>query len=238
MAGRASMSDFTQDQRAPRAFFAADPVTVARRLLGQRLVRVLVDGTRLSGHIVEVEAYLGVHDRAAHSYGGRRTARNEAMYARPGTAYVYFTYGMHHCVNVVCGAEDEPVAVLLRAVEPSEGMDAMRRLRNGAPRRAPLRDREIASGPGRLCQAMGIDRCLNGIDLVEDNRLWIELVPGRLVSRADVVNCPRVGVDSAGEWAHRPLRWYVRGNPNVSVPARFDRPPPPRVKPGTLRARR
>ena len=107
--------------RIPRSFLAVDPEKLARRLLGQRLVRTLGDGTRLAGIIVETEAYLGVRDRAAHSFGGRRTPRNESMFARPGTAYVYFTYGMHHCVNVVCGRRDEPVAVLIRALEPVEG---------------------------------------------------------------------------------------------------------------------
>lgn len=117
---------------APRAtgdFFAHDPVTMAKLLIGQRLVRILDDGTRLAGTIVETEAYLGVKDAAAHSFGGRRTPRNEAMYRAPGTLYVYFTYGMHHCMNVVCGAEDEPVAVLLRAMEPTEGLERMRELR-------------------------------------------------------------------------------------------------------------
>ena len=109
--------------RWSRRDFGAGSVEIAQRLIGSTLVRILDDGERLSGMIVETEAYLGVEDAAAHSFGGRRTARNEAMYAVGGTAYVYFTYGMHHCVNVVCGGIDEPVAVLIRALEPMEGME-------------------------------------------------------------------------------------------------------------------
>ncbi len=104
--------------------YGADPQTVARNLLGQRLVRV-DDGRRLAGVIVEVEAYLGLRDRAAHTYGGRRTARNESMYLGGGYAYVYFTYGMHHCLNVVCGGRGDGTAILLRAIEPTEGLEVM-----------------------------------------------------------------------------------------------------------------
>src|SRR5262245_36914071 len=119
---------------APRFLdFDADPVTTARRLLGQELVHV-VDGRRLAGRIVEVEAYLGPADRAAHSFGGRRSARNATMWAGGGRAYVYFVYGMHHCVNVVCGPAGSGTAVLLRALEPSEGIEEMFVRRPGARR--------------------------------------------------------------------------------------------------------
>lgn len=178
---------------------------------------MLDDGTRLSGLIVEVEAYLGVEDRAAHSYGGRRTPRNEAMYAAPGTAYIYFTYGMHHCANVVCGREGEPVAVLLRALEPLEGVGAMRRFREATRRRGGLRDRDLASGPGRLCRALALDLSLNGVDLTTDPRLWIELDRSRPFPAGGLVNTPRIGVEGAGEpAASRLLRWHVRGNAHVS----------------------
>jgi DNA-3-methyladenine glycosylase len=111
----------TRTQKSNKRFTAmdGDPITVARRLLGQRLVRV-TDGIRLAGTIVEVEAYLGAEDRAAHTFGGRRTARNESMYLPGGHAYIYFTYGAHFCLNVVCGQRDEGVAVLIRALEPTE----------------------------------------------------------------------------------------------------------------------
>lgn len=199
--------------RLQRGFFAASPHILARRLLGQRLVRTREDGTRLSGTIVEVEAYLGVEDRAAHSFGGRRTARTEPMYGPPGTAYVYFTYGMHHCFNIVCGRVDEPVAVLIRALEPLEGVEAMRELRGVA---AGAGESKLCSGPARLCQALGIDLTLNRIDLVSDSRLSLERARSRPLPASRLVNTPRVGVGYAGPWARRLLRWHIRGNPHVS----------------------
>ena len=205
-------------RRLARGFFAVDPVTLAQRLLGQRLVRVLDDGTGVAGVIVETEAYLGVEDRAAHTFGGRRTERVEAMYGKPGTAYVYFTYGMHWCMNVVAGREGEPVAVLLRALEPVEGIEAMRRLRSARrrPGAAALNVDDLCSGPAKLCEAMVIDRRLNGLDLVSDARLFVE--PGReRVTPERVVNSARIGVSYAGVWARRPLRWHVADNPHVSV---------------------
>ncbi len=196
--------------------YDTDAATLARRLLGCLLVRVLDDGTRLSGVIVETEAYLGAPDRASHAFGGRRTARNEAMYGRPGTCYVYFTYGMHFMCNVVCGRRDEPLAVLLRALEPAQGVEVMRRHRARRPRARPLGDTDLCSGPGKLCQALAIDRRLNGLDLTTGVDLFIQRsvcppVDGQLA------NTPRIGVDSAGEWARKPLRWFLAASPHVSV---------------------
>ena len=157
--------------RIPRfTAFESDPITVARRLLGQRLVRV-INRQRLAGTIVEVEAYLGAVDAAAHTYQGRRTKRNEAMYLPGGHAYVYFTYGMHHCLNVVCGRADEGVAVLVRAIEPTEGLARMYR-----NRRTAKRESDLCSGPAKLTQAMEIDRALNGTDLRTAESLFIECV--------------------------------------------------------------
>src|SRR5687768_9861033 len=159
----------TQARKATKRFMAmsADPITVARRLLGQRLVRV-VDGSRLAGTIVEAEAYLGAEDRAAHTFGGRRTARNESMYLPGGHAYVYFTYGAHYCLNVVCGQRDEGVAVLIRALEPTEGLDLMFAKRPKAKRAS-----DLCSGPGKLTQAMEIDRQLDGVDLRTSDALFV-----------------------------------------------------------------
>ena len=112
-------------QRLTKTDLTTDAEALARRLIGTTLVRTLSDGTQLMGTIVETEAYLGVHDRAAHSFGGRRTPRNESMYARAGTSYVYLIYGMYHCFNVVCGDVDEPTAVLIRALDPTHGLKAM-----------------------------------------------------------------------------------------------------------------
>jgi len=199
---------------APRFLrFEADPVTTARRLLGQRLVRI-VDGRRLAGIIVEVEAYLGPADRAAHTFGGRRTARNASMWRGGGHAYVYFTYGMHHCLNVVCGKPGAGTAVLLRALEPTEGLDEM-----FARRSAARRATELCSGPGRLTQALGIDLARDGSDLRSGAELWIEEQHSRRLPDARIATTRRVGVDYAGGWARRRLRFLIRGNPHVS-PAR------------------
>ena len=192
-----------------------DPITVARRLLGQRLVRVLDDGMRLAGTIVEVEAYLGAEDRAAHTFGGRRTPRNESMYLPGGHAYIYFTYGMHHCLNVVCGRKDEGMAVLLRAIEPTEGLDAMFQRR---PKAMVLHD--LCSGPAKLAQAMNLDRRLDGVNLLTSPFLFIERLRSRPVPAASVAITPRIGLNpkptASGDWAFRPLRFFIRGNPHVS----------------------
>ena len=187
-----------------------DPVATARRLLGQRLVRI-VDGRRVAGLIVEVEAYLGPPDRAAHTWGGRRTPRNESMWRGGGRAYVYFTYGMHYCMNVVCGPVGAGTAVLVRALEPTEGLDDM-----AGRRRAARRETDLCSGPARLAQALAIDRALDGADLRTGPELWIEAVRARSLPARRLAAGPRVGVDYAGAWAKRRLRFWVRGNPHVS----------------------
>ncbi len=198
--------------RLQRSFYRRDPVTVARALLGQRLVRVR-RGRRMAGIIVETEAYLGPDDQAAHSRNGHRSPRNEVMYADGGHAYVYFTYGMHHCVNVVVGRRDDPVAVLVRAIEPIEGIDLMR-----ARRPKAHRDTELCSGPAKLCDALDIDLSLNGVDLVTNCALFIEPVRRTTLGIWRIVASPRIGVAYAGRWARMPLRFHVRDNPHVSRP--------------------
>lgn len=199
-------------ERLSRREFRRGPTDLARRLLGCTLVRVLDDSARLSGTIVETEAYLGVIDRAAHTFGGRRTPRNESMYRDGGTAYVYFTYGMHHCFNVVCGAVDEPVAVLIRSLAPREGLQQMveRRSRPGRE----VGEFDLCSGPAKLTSALAIDRGLDREDMVESQRLWIERAD-RVVPRM-IGAGPRIGVDYAGAWASRPLRFWIKENPHVS----------------------
>jgi len=192
--------------RLSREFYARDTLVVARQLLGQRLVRRL-ESARLSGRIVEVEAYVGETDRACHAACGR-TARNAVMYGPPGHAYVYFIYGMHHCLNVVTADEGFPAAVLIRALEPVEGLETMRRLRRGRP------DRELTNGPAKLCQALAIDRTFNGLDLCADGPLFIEAGPS--VDDADVETGPRVGVRGDEAALTAPWRFFVRGNPFVS----------------------
>jgi len=199
--------------RLGRTFFSVDAATLARRLLGRHLVRHGPDGERLAGVVVETEAYLGVIDRASHAFGGRRTTRNEAMYAGPGTAYVYFTYGMHFCANVVCAGEGDPQAVLIRALRPVRGLESMR-ARRSVPSGAAVRDVDLCRGPARLCRAMAVDRELNGHDLVGGAALWFEegaALPDRLIRRS-----ARVGVEYAGTWAARRLRWFVEGELCVS----------------------
>ncbi|MFZ4576132.1 MAG: DNA-3-methyladenine glycosylase [Phycisphaerales bacterium] len=205
-------------ERAKREFFARPAAEVARRLIGQRLVRVSA-GVRLSGIIVETEAYVGVKDGASHAFNGRRTARNESMYGSPGTAYVYFTYGMHFCFNVSCAREGDPQAVLIRAVAAEEGTGVLRQNRGRA-----VSDSELCRGPGSLCRAMAINRELDGEALATSDRLWIDVERPRAHAASKLVRCPRIGIgESAGEWRGAPLRWYLRGAASVSVRDRSDR---------------
>jgi DNA-3-methyladenine glycosylase len=197
-------------ERLPRSFFQRDPCAVARALLGQRLVRRSGE-RRVSGIIVETEAYLGIADKAAHTYGGRRTRRNAAMWGDGGHAYVYFIYGMHHCVNVVAGRDGEPVAVLIRALEPDAGLETMQRRRRRA-----RRDTDLCSGPARLCQALGISREHDGADLVAGSTLFLERLRARALPARKIGSGPRIGVAYAEEWRHHPLRYWIRGNPHVS----------------------
>jgi DNA-3-methyladenine glycosylase len=194
-------------QRLERTFFARDTLEVTRDLLGRRLVRLL-EGDRLSGRIVEVEAYVGEADRASHARSGR-SARNASMYGPPGHAYVYLIYGMHHCLNVVTEEDGFPAAVLIRALEPLEGRARMRRLRGGRS------DLPLTKGPARLCQALGIDRAFDGVDLCAPGaRLFLEW--GSPVDEEDVARSPRIGVSGDEKAIRIPWRFYVRDNPHVS----------------------
>jgi DNA-3-methyladenine glycosylase len=188
-------------------------LTVARRLLGKVLLHETADGVA-AGRIVETEAYRGPADRAAHSRGGHRSARNEVMYGPPGHAYVYFIYGMHHCVNVVTQRRDVPEAVLIRALEPVAGVELMRRRR----RLPDAPEARLCRGPGALCQALGIDRARNGSDLVRGPLRIILDRPD--VPAPRIVRMPRIGVDYAGTDAARPWRFVVRDSPAVSGPRR------------------
>jgi DNA-3-methyladenine glycosylase len=198
-----------------RRFFRRDPITLARALLGRTLVRRLESGAKLSGRIVETEAYLGIRDRAAHSFGGRRTKRNESMWLDGGHAYVYFTYGMHWLLNIVSESEGQPTACLIRALEPLEGLEEMRRNRAGKVSLHRLKDVDLCSGPAKLTEALRIDGAQDGLDLVDGKVLYLE--PGRSVTRDRIVTTTRIGVAYARWWAKRRLRFYVRDNPNVSV---------------------
>ncbi|MEP6569782.1 MAG: DNA-3-methyladenine glycosylase [Acidobacteriota bacterium] len=196
------------NRKLSRDFYTRPSVlTVARDLLGKLLVVPTRNGKRISGSIVEAEAYRGPQDRAAHSYGGRRTKRTEPMYGIGGTAYVFFVYGMYYQFNVVTNVADTPHAVLIRAVEPVEGIELMRKRRGGHP------DHNLTNGPGKLAIALGIDRRLDGADLLGD-RVWLE--EGDHVSRLRIISGPRIGIDYAEEWKDKPWRFWIKGNPFVS----------------------
>ncbi len=207
----------------PRSFYLQPTLRVARALLGKTLVHETPAGVA-AGRIVEVEAYRGPGDRAAHSYGGHRSARNEVMYGPPGHAYVYFVYGMHYCVNVVCQPRGVPEAVLLRALEPIAGEALMRRRRR-LPDAPAWR---LCRGPGTLCQALGIARDENGGNLVR-GRLRILDAAG--VTARMIVRAPRIGVAYAGADAARPWRFAVRGCRAVSGPRGSDRRPRAATRP-------
>lgn len=191
-----------------RKFYTRDDtVAVARDLLGKLVVVPDADGTRVSGMIVETEAYLGIEDRAAHSFGGRRTPRNEAMYGRAGHVYVFFVYGMYYQFNVVTGPADHPHAVLIRAIEPVENIEIMR------TRRGAMKDRNLTSGPGKVCIAMNIDRSFNGSDL-RGYKIWLESY--RSFNDDQIAVGTRIGIDYAGDDANLPLRFWLKGNEFIS----------------------
>lgn len=187
--------------RLPRSFFARPTLEVARHLLGQRLVR-LDRGVRLSGRIIEAEAYVGPHDLGCHARVGR-TRRNASMWGPPGHAYVYFTYGMHWCLNIVTESEGFAAAVLIRALLPEEGLSRMRRRRGGRP------DPALTDGPAKICQAMAIDRRLDGHDLCSHEAvLFIESCPS--IPDDCVSTGPRVGLNNVPEpWKGMPWRFGV-----------------------------
>lgn len=188
---------------AERSWFDRSSPEVARDLLGALLIHDAPEGS-VAGRIVEVEAYMGPEDQAAHSSHGK-TARNAVMFGPPGHLYVYLIYGIHHCLNVVCGPGSKPEAVLIRAVALTDGLALAR------ARRGPLPDRRLASGPGNVARAFGIDRSLNGVDLLSGPvRLALGSVPDSIIAG------PRIGVDYAGEWALRPMRFLVADDLHVS----------------------
>ena len=190
--------------KLPRSFYEQNTIDVAKQLLGKYLIRRHPEGDT-TGRIVETEAYVGPHDLACHASKGR-TARTEVMFGAAGHAYVYFIYGFYNMLNLVTESKDYPAAVLIRAVEPVDGVPLMKsRRRNDALR-------SLASGPGKLCQAFAIDRALNGADL-RGNVLYLE-------DRGDPLPkfkaTPRVGVDYAGRWKSKPYRFLVPNSEFVS----------------------
>ena len=188
-----------------RSWFDRPSPDLALDLLGSRLVHASADGV-VGGRIVEVEAYCGPEDLAAHSSRGR-TARNGVMFGPPGHLYVYLIYGLHHCLNVVAGPGEKPEAVLIRALQLDEGIDLARRRRGDR-----VADRRLAAGPGNVGRALGIDRSLNGEDLLGGS-VWVE---PRVGPSPMIMSGPRIGVDYAGPWAARRLRFWITDDPHIS----------------------
>lgn len=190
----------------PHTFYAEDALSVARKLLGHCLVVRSEEGVT-GGTIIETEAYCGALDRACHSFRYRRTARTEPMYGPPGSAYVYLVYGIHHCLNVVCLREDEPHAVLIRGLRPTWGLGVMAR-RRGVPSRAnDVPNPRLADGPGKVCEAMGIDLADNGT-LLTGGRL---MITEERSSGGCIVQGPRVGLGDVGEFRGLPWRFMLTG---------------------------
>lgn len=187
----------------PVSFFTRPAEVVARELLGTTVVSLL-GGHRTAGRIVETEAYLGYRDPASHGYRHRRNERNAALFGPAGSWYVYLSYGIHWCANLVCGVEGEGSAVLLRALEPREGMPAMRR------RRGPMVDRQLCSGPGKLCQALAISRQVNGTPMGGSG---LTVVGERNAAPTAFAVTPRIGITPAADW---PLRFVVADSPCLS----------------------
>lgn len=198
-------SEVPSTVRLGSSFYALGTEVLARKLIGARLVTVN-RGVRTSGMIVEVEAYLGANDPACHAARGM-TPRNEVMFRGPGHCYVYLIYGMYHCVNVVSDPEGVGSAVLIRAVEPLEGSEVMRRRRGGERVRAL----DLARGPGRLCEAFGITKSFSGEHLTESARIWLEQY--RSFRNTEIAATGRIGISRGQEL---PLRFFVRGSPWVS----------------------
>jgi DNA-3-methyladenine glycosylase len=186
-----------------------DTVLIAKELLG-KILSTRFDGVLTSGRIVETEAYAGVGDRASHAFGGRRTTRSEDLYGKPGTVYMYICYGMHHLFNVITNKKNIPNGVLIRALEPIEGVEQML-IRTGKP----LADFTLTRGPGNLSRAMGLSKQHTGGNLFSDE-IFIE-DDGKQYKKEEIAVTKRIGVESAREDAELPYRFIVRGNPYVSA---------------------
>jgi len=203
-------------KKIPREFYTSgDTLDIAQDLLGKLLVVPTASGERVSAMIVETEAYLGAIDKAAHSYGNRRTPRTETMFAVGGTAYIFFIYGMYFQFNVVVGAVGTPHAILIRAVEPVENIEIMRMRRNTKSKNPnqKMLDKNLTSGPGKLCIALGIDNTFDNEDLLGE-KVWLE--DFKAFSDSEISNGKRIGIDYAEEFAEKPWRFWVKDNLFVS----------------------
>jgi DNA-3-methyladenine glycosylase len=202
--------------KLPLSFYEGDTLDVAKKLLGHKLVHI-VNGKKRSGYIVEVEAYKGPEDKAAHSYGGRRTERTEVMFGPPAHAYVYFIYGMYYCFNIITAPEGVPQGVLIRALEPVEGIEEMKVARYGTTDITKQQWKNLTNGPGKLCRAMEITKEQKGLSLLSDE-LYMEYVEPEvhLSNTYEITAGPRIGIDYAEEAVHYPWRFYFKDHPFIS----------------------
>jgi DNA-3-methyladenine glycosylase len=190
-------------------FYQQDALTVAKKLIGKMLVRKL-PGIEISCKIVETEAYIGPEDKGCHAYQNKRTQRTEAMFSSGGHAYIYFIYGMYYCFNVVASVKDKPEAVLIRAAEPLAGIEIIRENRAITSKKTA----DLTNGPGKLCQALAIDKKLNGYNLVTGDELYI--VAGNDEQESRITAAKRINIDYAEEYSEKLWRFYLHGNPFVS----------------------
>lgn len=208
------LNDGTNVYKLSGLYFDNDTVVLSNALLGAYIIRN-INGERLVAKIVETEAYCGIDDKGSHVYGDTRTNRTEVMYGPPGHAYIYLIYGMYNCLNLVTRPEGIPSAVLIRAVEPVEGLDTMSLLRYNIPYEELDRKKRIGltNGPGKLCIALGLTREQNGLDLTGDQ---LYIVRPHKYKPIEIVTTKRINIDYAEEAAHYPWRFYIRGNEYVS----------------------
>jgi len=197
-----------------RQFFNRNTLIVAQELLGKFIVRK-IGKQRLVGKIVEVEAYNGPEDLASHASRGQ-TPRNSIMFGHPGYSYVYLIYGINHCFNIVTEDHGYPAAILIRAVEPVEGIEVMKKNRFAGRDAKSCVSTEInlTNGPGKFCQAFQIDKVLNEADLIASKNLWLE--NGEKIKKADIISAKRIGVDYAKEYKNKLWRYYIKDSPWVS----------------------
>ncbi|GAB6138609.1 DNA-3-methyladenine glycosylase [Halanaerobaculum tunisiense] len=188
-------------------FYQQDALTVAKQLIGQVIVRHL-EGTKVKCRIVETEAYIGPEDKACHAYQNKRTNRTEAMFGPAGFTYIYLIYGLHHCFNIVTGRQDKPEAVLIRAVEPLTGIDT---IQNRRQIKSNLK-KDLTNGPGKLCEALQIDKSFNQYDLTSGEELYLS----KQEEGFSIATSPRINIDYAQEYTKKEWRFFIPDNPFVS----------------------
>lgn len=205
--------------KLPKSFYARETLEVAKDLLGKILVTEL-DGKKIAGKIVEVEAYIGPHDKGAHTFGNKRTKRTEAMFEEPGRTYIYLIYGIYNCINAVTNQVDKPEAVLIRALEPVEGLEemALNRFNKSFEELTNRQIKNLTDGPGKLCMALNIDRSLNKEDL-NGNKIYIK--DSEEKENFNILRSKRVGIDYAEEAIDYLWRFYIEGNKYVSVTNKY-----------------